>query len=159
MQIIETLVVEQSPEMFSGIAEILTLSDLKQVEVPIYRFEVDPDLVILIYRLNSERRIKKEILDSILPHLKLVILLSDKKSFSAEELASFVPEQLMSRQGDVPFILALREKNGEILLPDKIKQHGLFLGEKSRMMFWNPDDPTSILRIWEEGWGDLLKGN
>ena len=159
MQIIETLVIEQAPEMFSGMGEILPLSDLEQVEVPIYRFEVDSDLVILIYRLNSERQIKKEILDNILPHLKAVILLFDRSLFSTENYSLPFWDQLMEREREVPVILAVKAENADIALSEKIKSRGLYLGEKSRMMFWDPADRASLLRIWQEGWGNLLKGN
>ena len=160
MQIIETLVLEQHEGLFDILSGFLALDFIDELDVPVFRLEIDPELVILIYKLNAEQQVRNELLDNIFPHLKSVIIASERDSFGEWNFTPAISERLNTLEGEAAVILAL-EQSKDLMekSPDYIIENGFSLGKRSRLLFWNPENKDSIKKVWKIAWGDLLKSS
>jgi hypothetical protein len=153
MKIIEALFIEQNNDLFGILSEVLPVVPLTDSKLPAFRLEIDPELILLLYRIESENILSSEILDNIFPHLERIVLL-----VSPEDIARFnIPEPVEQKMKEYPVpvptmvAVALRGKSG-LSLKKQILENGLYLGDKNRLFFWNPEQPAESVRIWKNIW-------
>jgi hypothetical protein len=150
MTIIEIIMLEQSPGVYSKLIQHFSFDIINSYDIPVLRLEIDPELVVLIYRFNMEVQPRETLLDNIFPHIKSIIVLT-----GGEDLQNLVfPENLVERLSEyfnrIPTIIAVPESNGGILkVPAYIEEHGLYLGPGNRMVFFNEESRESVQRVWK----------
>ncbi len=154
MQVIEVLALEQFTGLFEKIAKILPLNRIHGYQIPVWRLEIDPDLVVLIYQFDLAHEVPLFLLDNIFPHIKSVVALSTKENFGEWKFPSGVDERLNDLSGKAAVVLAIADAENSLF--EYIVNNGLYLGKKGRMVFWNPVDRESIKRVWKMVLSDLM---
>jgi hypothetical protein len=153
MKLIEALFIEQNNDLFGILSEVLPVVPLSDSKLPAFRLEIDPELVLLLYRIDSENSLSPEILDNIFPHLERIVLLVSLEDVDRFNIPELVERKINEYPVSVPAMvaMALNEKSVPSL-KKQILEKGLYLGEKNRLFFWNPAQHGESLRIWKNIW-------
>lgn len=154
MNIIETLVIEQEDGLFFKLSDEVPFTQIKEFEIPIYRLQVEHELVILIYRLTTGNNIPPEILDNVFPYIKSMLVLTTDESVDQWQF----PEELMtgikSENGDVlKFLISLSEVKDSTNLEKDIIQKGLEPETFTRLIHCNPNNRDMVKQTWKMVWG------
>lgn len=158
MKIIETMVLSQNQRIFEDLGKNLSLSYVDTLELPVYRLELDPQLVILFYVITPELKVNKLLFDSIIPHITCVLLVSNRDSYDKLRFPENIAEDAEALLDSVVSVIAFEDgENWEEQLPDYINKEGLYLGEQGRLLFWNKEDVENTGRIWKVAFGKLLQ--
>ncbi len=157
MQILETLVVEQTDGLFGKLAEALPFIPITDLEIPVFRMEVNPDVVILVYKLNDGQQVSDVLMEHVLPHVKSAVFLANREAYSEWQSSPRVTELLPELEKRAAVVIALATSpEWTEQMADYIAENGMYLAERSRLMFWNPEERESLLQVWKKCWGDLL---
>lgn len=158
MQILETLTVEQKDGLFKRVIKWLPYELIKGYQLPVYRVEVDAETVLFIYRWKKDQKVKDALMERVLPHIKSMVILTDHENFSQQNIPTMISERLQQLEAGAAIVVAFAcegDMTGE--LPEYVNEKGLYLGKRSRFVFWHPQDRESVLKIWQTAWGELLK--
>ena len=158
MRILETLVLAQNQRIFEDLSKGLSLGYTDTFNFPVYRLELAPQLVVLFYVISPELKVEKLLLNSILPHIIGVLMVSNRDSFDDMKFPQGMVEEVEKMLETVVSILAIENsENWNEQLPDYIYEKGLFLSERGRLLFWNKEDAESTLQIWKVAFRKLLR--
>ena len=154
MNIIETLVIEQEDGLFFKLSDEVPFTHIKEYEIPIYRLQVDHELVIMIYRLTTGKKIPFEILDNLFPYIRRILVLASGESIDQWQF----PEELMTRinngNGEVlKFLILLSEIKDSHDFKKDILQKGLEPEKFTRLIYCNPTNRDMIKQTWKLIWG------
>ena len=156
MTIIETLVIEQNQNLFAELAAPLPLQKIQEKGFAVYRWEVDPDTVILIYHLHETSEIKASILENILPFVKATLIVAESKTFETWEYPAYLQERVGEIEATPSFVVALRAPENERERAEWEEKKNYFLGHNARLLFWN-NEKESKINIWKWLWVNLLQ--
>jgi hypothetical protein len=157
MIILETLAIEQQPDLFDSLSQPLGLTLVNDQDFSVYRLEINPDIVILIYKLSAEEGVRTELLDNISMHLKTVLVVADPVDLGESKFPLVLTDWLLQLEKRVPITVAAPFlEYDRYQRPKYLADDGLYLGEKSRLIFWRQDDRESILDVWKRVWGETL---
>jgi hypothetical protein len=156
MDILEVLVLEHEKEFATKLLLPFSVDSITDFKIPVYRMEISPELVILIYKINSDISIHPSILDHIFPHLKSIIILSDGDIFKHWKFSAEITEKLNQYLDKLPSVLAITEEENREKLPEYILNNGLFLGPKSRMLILDLGKSDRVKQVWKLAMGDLM---
>lgn len=157
MQILETLILTRSNTLFQKLTHPLPLKEVPKNVFPSFRMEVDADTVLLIYALETLNESHREFVRHLFPHLKRILFLVDNSSLLEWEEAKQVLSLMEEEEIVVPrFVLAALHEEEYAPIQKKILEKGLYLEENARLLFWNPEEKESVLRVWLSVWGNPL---
>ncbi|RMH78684.1 MAG: hypothetical protein D6681_19865 [Calditrichaeota bacterium] len=156
MKFIETAVIAQHPRDLEALMGFLEADRETVAGVEVYRFEIDTDLIALLYDFHPEKALPEAVLEHLNPHLEALLLMVQKPFEETDrELAAHM-NRIASTFSHLPTIMAVRITPESLAaLPAPIREQGLFLSSRGRMMFWHPSDRDSQARIWEMLWHQL----
>ncbi|GAB4366496.1 MAG: hypothetical protein Kow0042_06440 [Calditrichia bacterium] len=158
MTIVETLAIQSKEGLFESLSSPLNLNPVEGLDFPVYRLEINPEMVILIYQITGEQEIPDALWENIHRHLKAVLFISERDTFGDWEPSPMILDKLLDLEERTAMLIALEsDEDWTEQIPDYISQKGLFLGEKARLLFWQGEDRDSQLKVWEMVWGELLK--
>jgi hypothetical protein len=153
MKIFEILIFEHEEGLFSKFAQGIPIKILDNYDFPVYRLEVDPSFVIILYIFEINNEIPIYFLENIIPSLKRIIWLSREQNFRELTPPANYRELIEKNEHIIPsaVILSVGEDNllkmSEILL-----YQGCYLGDQSRLYLWNDGDQQNSRQIWQLIW-------
>jgi hypothetical protein len=156
MKIIEILVLEEGQGLFLDISRRLPLVKMDDSPFPVFRLEIDPELVIYFYLFDSSAIIQTDFIEDVLPHISRIMILSGDTSFRrwnfSEELSQLLEQYLEI----IPTMVVLAAETGKrILRPEVLFETGLYLGKDTRLLNWERGKEDNIAQIWSIFWGKL----
>ncbi len=156
MTLIETLIIEQGEELFKELASLLPFKEIQREGFAIYRWEVDPDTVILIYHLNQSSKIKAAVLENILPFIKAAMIIAESEAFDGWEYPDYLQDKIEKIEAAESFVIALRAPEGEQEKAEWEEKKNYYLGHNARLLFWN-NEKESKINIWKWLWVKLFQ--
>ncbi len=156
MTIIETLVIEQGENLFKELAAPLPLREIQREGFSVFRWEVDPETVVLLYHLNPTSEIKTAVLENILPFLKAALIVAESEEFDHWEYPDFLQEKIEQIESVDSFVIALRAPEGEKEKAEWEEKKNYFLGHNARLLFWNHEKESKI-NIWKWLWVKMFQ--
>lgn len=157
MKIIEVLVVEQEKGLFQEIARTVPLSQVEGFRYPAFRLEIDPELIIYFYVIDSSVIPAIDFLEDIFPHIKRILILGVESAFRKWNFSDELVQLLEQHYEIIPTILVLvvegdkRAQRGEVIF-----NSGFYLGHKSRLVNWERGNREQVSRIWEIVWNPVI---
>lgn len=159
MKVIETLLIEQENGLFEILTEGIPFAHMNFFNVPVYRLQIEPDLVILLYKLDENTGISVEILNNIFPYLKRIILISSGESFHKWRLPKTLVEYIKNVNGDVPkFLILLSKSHVDANIKNSFLKDDLLPARFTREIFCRPEDKNMIRQTWKMVWGRFTEG-
>ncbi len=153
MTIIESLVVEQEEGLFRELSRDLSLELMEGSAVPVLRMEVDPELVVYFYAVESLQSASPAVRDHVIPHMKRVVMIGHAGQLNKWVLPDFLREYLESYGDSLPQVLILcSEENEKRKIPEYLGVRGLYLGDYRRLLFWDRENPADVRRVWQGVW-------
>ncbi len=157
MKIIESLFIEQNDDMFAGLSEVLPLAPLPDSKLPAFRLEIDPELVLIFYKIDTDTNLYPEILENIFPHLERIVLLTSAEDIDNFKIPAFVLQKMEEYSGSFTAVVVISlNDDSRRGLKEPYVDKGLFLGEGSHLFFWNPQQRDDSLRIWKKMWEKFI---
>ncbi len=156
MKIIEVLVVEQEKGLFQEIARNVPLSQAEGFRYPTFRLEIDPELIIYFYVIDSSVIPAADFLEDIFPHIKRILILGVESAFRKWNFSDELVQLLEQHYEIIPTVLVLvmeedkRAQRGEVIF-----HSGLYLGKRSRLVNWERGNKEQLSRIWEMFWNPV----
>lgn len=160
MKIFETLILSQEAQFFEELTSFLKLENEKIMDLDVYRLEIDEDLVFLMYHLDPERKIPRGVLEHLGPHLTAFLVITNGEF--GEILPSTIStiNDLAKDLSGTPTIMAIRaDTRLKSLLNETVGRDGLYLCQKGRVVFWDPDSPATKKQVFQLLWKDLLSAS
>lgn len=156
MKIEEILVIGVNSDFKDTLLSVLPLDGQSILDVDIFQMEVSPDLKIFLYDLDLERHIPLELVDHIKPHLSGILVIGDTFLSTDSIPQRDLLHNLMQECSDIPVIVAVGLDGGdEDYISEQFRERGFYLSKNSRLLFWRPEDITSIRNIWRSVLVDL----
>lgn len=158
MHIVETLLLPESAKLLRDLLKDVPFRLITETPFPVYRLEIDPEMVILLHVLLPGANIPEAFIEDISHHIRsLIFLRDDSDRPESGDYLSEMEARFTELRPQPAFVLA-KQVPTELLekTADYLKKNGHYLGPKSRMTLWNPDNRESVLRVWRTAWGPLL---
>ncbi len=159
MQIVETLVFETQNGLFEKLSNPLPLTSLGGTDIPTYRLEVDPELVIFIYLIEKNKSNGEQFLANLMPYIKTTVILTRNTELESLELPAFLLKHLNDFEERAPITLALVNKGEGNGRAEYLREHGFYLAERSRLVLLDEDDKENRIQVWKIAWGELLRAS
>jgi len=151
MKIIEVLLLAQNEVFLEEMMHPISSNKDTFMGYRVYRWEVNPDLIILIYAISLEKEISKKFLDHIKSHLYGFLLVVDESFKYNLGMGLPVLEQFGSKMKELPFMIAVKLEMEKLdLLKEPLRKKGFILEEMSKMRFWNITDLKSVVEVWND---------
>ena len=156
MKILETAIFSQQPEYLQELLSGLTVETENLLDLDVYRLEVDEDLVILIYDLSKGDKILSDVLEHLSRHLSALLIITDENVSGISANVSSLLDELAGELSDKAVVVAVRSAEKSLqALNEPLTESGFYLSEKGRVIFWNPENPATVQRIWDMIWNTL----
>lgn len=155
MKIIEYLFIDDNTGLFSVLSHNLPLEQIPDSSPATYRLEIDTDLVLLIYLLNTESEIPGSFMEQVFPGLARMVWLTSEENLGNQEIPDIIREKVEDEETTVPVIILIAvEKDMVPELAGRFSEKGYFLDENSRLIIWNRrgDDHKNI---WKSVFGRI----
>lgn len=156
MKIVETAVWTYNQALFEELSQRLPLDKTSVMNIDVYRFEIDDELVVLMYEFQNGVKYPPELLDHLEHHLAgLLIVTESKDALKIAETPEDV-DKLAEKLVDKPTVMAVKLAPGKIAaMNGAISEDGFYLSPRGRIAFWHPDAGDSALKVWEMIWQSL----
>lgn len=156
MKILETALFSQNPQYLQELLNHLPLEKETVLDLEVYRFEIDEELVILMYNLNTPEKIPIDVLEHLSRHLSALLVVTDERPAKMPANLSSLIDELAGKLSDKAAVVAVRtEKENLQSLNAGIAATGFYLSSKGRVVFWNPETPDSLKQVWNMLWNTL----
>jgi hypothetical protein len=148
MEIIESLVIEQSEGLFIQLSDQMPFSLFTEHPLKIYRLEVEPDLMMYFYVLDSRKNIPIDWLLNIFPSLKRIIFLADRNGVDEWELSDILIENIQRYIPSIPsYAIIFTDKK---LDRAEFFSNELPIKENVKILCWHRSDKIIWRQIWKE---------
>jgi hypothetical protein len=156
MKIVETAIISQNPQYLKELTRGFPLEKETVLDIDVYRFEIDEELTILLYDLNTKEKIPPPVLEHLSRHLSGFLLITDTRVAEFPPNLSVLADDIANNLTDIPTVVAVRTEEEKLqALNEAIVNSGFYLSEKGRVLFWAPETEHSKRRIWSTIWNDL----
>lgn len=156
MKIIEVLVIEQEKGLFQEIARGLPLNQVESFRYPAFRLEIDTELIIYFYVIDSSVIPATDFLEDIFPHIKRMLILGVESAFRKWNFSEQLVQLLEQHYEIIPTVLVLVvEAEKHVQRSEVIFNSGLYLGNKSRLMNREQGNKEQVSRIWDILWNPV----
>ena len=153
MNILEIIILEQEEGLFRKFAREIPLQLLNEYDFPVYRLEIDPNLVLIFYIFEVQTRYSAYFLENIFPSIKRVIWLSSEQNFIDLVPADEFIELLEQFEDTIPSAVILGVGDDKMtMMSEALLHQGCYLGDQSRLYLWNQGDPQNSRQIWQLIW-------
>jgi len=153
MNILEIMILEEEGGLFGNFAREIPLQLLNEYDFPVYRLEIDPDLVLIFYIFEVQKRYPVHFLENIFPSLKRIIWLSSERKFIDMMPPDEFNELLEQFEDTIPSAVILGVGDDKMtMMSEALLHRGCYLGEQSSLYLWNQEDPQSSRQIWQLIW-------
>ncbi|UCF65259.1 MAG: hypothetical protein JSW33_05360 [bacterium] len=153
MKIIDVLLLEQAQGLFEKFAQGIAVQKVEDSRVQVYRLEIDPQLIILFYVGEINNKMPAYLVENIGPGLKRIIWLLDDQQFSDMKAVEEYGSMVGQFDELIPAAVVLKTDHSKWgKMAENLVNEGLFLGNHSRLYFWNQDIERDALRIWKSIW-------
>lgn len=156
MNILEIAILEQEEGLFSKFTQEIPIHLLTEYDFPVYRVEIDPNLVLIFYIFDIQKRFPVYLLENIIPSLKRIIWLSSEQNFIDLMPPDEIKELFQQFEDAIPSAVILGVGDEKMtMMSEALLHQGCYLGDQSRLYLWNEGDPQSSRRIWQLIWSVL----
>lgn len=156
MKILETALFSQNPQYLQELLGHLPVEKETVLDLKVYRFEIDEDLVILMYNLNTPEKIPLDVLEHLSRHLSALLVVTDEKPAKMPANLSSLIDELAGELSDKATVVAVRTEPENLQsLNAGIAAAGFYLSANGRVVFWNPEAPDSLKQVWNMLWNTL----
>jgi hypothetical protein len=156
MKIVETAIISQKPQYLEELTQSFPLEKETVLDIEVYRFEIDEDLVILLYDLNNKEKVSDAVLEHLSRHLAGFLVISDTQVTKFPPNTSALIDNIANRLSGKPTLVAVRtDEKKHRALNDTIADSGFYLSEKGRVLFWTPEKENTIRQVWRMIWDTL----
>ena len=156
MKILETAVLSQMPQLIEELTASLRLKKESVAGIDVFRLEVEPDFIILLYDLSVEKELPGEVVVHLKDHLSALLILFDEViSELPEDGASFI-DGLAKDLVHKPTVVAVRSETAKVQKVNLTTNgNGFYLSNFGRILFWHPELSESQKQVWHTLWGTL----
>lgn len=153
MNILEIAILEQEEGLFRKFSQEIPLQVLTEYDFPVYRLEIDPNLILIFYIFDVQKRFPVNFLENIFPSLKRIIWLSSEQNFNDLIPPDEFKELFEQFEDAIPSAVILGVEDEKMTLMSEVLLHqGCYLGDQSRLYLWNEGDPQSSRQLWQLIW-------
>ena len=153
MNILEIMILEQEEGLFRKFAREIPFQLLDEYDFPVYRLEIDPNLVLIFYIFIVQTRYPDHFLENIFPSLKRIIWLSSEQKFIELVPTDEFMELLEQFEDTIPSAVILGVGDDKLtMMSEALLHQGCYLSDQSRLYLWNQGDPQSSRQIWQLIW-------
>ncbi|MCB0276869.1 MAG: hypothetical protein KDI06_18775, partial [Calditrichaeota bacterium] len=113
-------------------------------------------LAVMLYEVSMEEAVSPEILGHLTPHLSALLLLSDGNFERMDAENQELVDSLVRRMDKIPLVVGVRCKDNNLpRVREDIFRRGMYLSEKGRLFFWNPEVRKSQTHLLTHLWSIL----
>ena len=153
MVILESLIIESKEGLLYQILEVLPHDLLEDYSFPVYRIELDADLVLYLYQFTENKRQYEPIYQNVIPHLHNCTILTNTAVLRKGKLDDDVLQAMAKLPPDIPVILAaIPEWENEGILNKELLATGFTLGSSHRLYFCDFSDKYQIKKLLRQIW-------
>jgi hypothetical protein len=153
MVILESLIVEWHEGILKQILEILPHSRLEDYTFPVYRVELDADLVLYLYQFTDNKPYYESIYQNILPHLNNCIVLAKSEVLHKGQFDENILQKIDELPQDTPIVIAaIPDWENEFKYNEKSLSGGLTLGSSHRLFFCDFTSSDQIKQLLKQIW-------
>lgn len=158
MKLLETLVLSQSDDAFAALTANLPIDTATVMGVETHRLAMDSDLAALMYHASLDAPPSEAMLEHLFHHLSAVLVLVNATLGDLPETHRTLIDTTAARNDGGSLVVAVQSDPARIdALPEVIRTRGMALGERGRMVFWNPHHLPSRRTVLTLLWHDLLE--
>jgi len=149
MNIFEYLLISFNEEYKEKFLSFLPLEKNEIFDLIVYRYAIDENLSFLVYDFDLEKGMPSSLIFHLKPHLSGQLLIGDEKLHEILTSKNDLIHLLTNNSVKNSTVVATRiHKKKYDDLDKTIKEEGLYLGERSRLYFWNEFDIDSLKSAW-----------
>ncbi len=153
MVILESLIIESKEGLLNQILKVLPHDRLEDYSFPVYRIELDADLVLYLYQFTENKRQYEPIYQNVIPHLHNCTILTKTEVLRKGQLDEDVLQEIAKLPRDIPVIIAaIPEWEDQGTLANDVLTSGFTLGDSHRLYFCDFSDKDQIKKLLRQIW-------
>jgi hypothetical protein len=153
MVILESLIVEWQEGLLKQILEVLPHLRLEDYPFPIYRVELDADLVLYLYQFTDNKPQFEPIYQNVLPHLSNCTVLTKSEVLHKGQFDEDILQNINGLSSNIPVIIAaIPDWENDTQYNEKALSGGLTLGSSHRLFFCDFSSVDQIKRLLKQIW-------
>jgi hypothetical protein len=153
MVILESLIVEWHEDLLKRILEVLPHSQLEDYPFPVYRVELDADLVLYLYQFTDDKPQFEPIYQNVSPHLHNCTILAKGEVLHKGQFDEQIMQKIDELPSDIPIAIAvIPDRENEIKYNEKALSGGLTLGKSHRLFFCDFSSRDQIKQLLKQIW-------
>jgi len=159
MVILESLILESNEGLLEQILAVLPHSRLEDYPFPVYRIELDAELVLYLYQFTERKRQYEPISENVIPHLNNCIVLTKTGLLSKGQLEDDILQEIAKIPLNVPIVIAaIPEWENEAGFDKDVLTTGFTLSASHRLYFCDFNNKDRIKQLLRQIWLEPVYG-
>jgi hypothetical protein len=156
MKILETAILSRDRQLIAELTAPLAAKRETISGIETLRLEIEPELAIMLYDLNVDKKLPGEVIDHLKGHLSALLIVADETIGAFSEDSVFFIDELAKDLADKPTVVAIRAEPARVhKLSLTTRNKGFYLSERGRILFWHPTLAESQKQVWDTLWNTL----